>query len=72
VTRQPLQHVAKITPRLDAQPLAGVLDETVRRMGDVVAVRLGLSRPFFARQESGPGYCWLMADAFFSLANPQP
>jgi hypothetical protein len=52
--------------------VAGVLDEKVRRMGDVVAVRLGLSRPFFPRQESGPGYCWLMADGFFSLADPQP
>jgi hypothetical protein len=31
-----------------------------------------LSRPFAPRPDCGPGYCWLMADGFFSLADPQP
>jgi hypothetical protein len=47
------------------------LEALVGRMGEQVAVRLGLSRPFAARP-GGPGYCWLMADGFFSLTDPQP
>jgi hypothetical protein len=48
------------------------LHQTVRQMGDQVAIRLGLSRPFAPGSDLGPGYCWLMADGFFSLADPQP
>jgi hypothetical protein len=40
-------------------------------MGDQVAVRLGLSRAFNSRSGE-PGVCWLMADGFFSLTEPQP
>ncbi len=65
-----LARAQSVAPNVAA--VAGVLDATVRQMGDAVAVRLGLSRPFFGRQESGPAYCWLMADGFFSLADPQP
>jgi hypothetical protein len=49
------------------------LERAVAAMGETLAVRLGLSRPFAA--EPGPscaGHCWLMADGFFSLTNPQP
>jgi hypothetical protein len=45
--------------------------EAVRQMGEQVAVRLGLSRPFQATEGRGSGFCWLMADGFFSLADPQ-
>jgi hypothetical protein len=48
------------------------LDQAVRKMGDQVAVRLGLSRPFQGDQGSGPLKCWLMADGFFSWSDPQP
>ena len=34
--------------------------------------RLGLSRPFQATPGRGEGVCWLMADGFFSLTDPQP
>ena len=47
------------------------LDTTVRQMGEQVAVRLGLSRPFQVRTDE-PGRCWLMADGFFPLADSQP
>ena len=47
------------------------LNQAVRQMGEQVAVRLGLSRSF-QPEERGPGLCWLMADGFFSLTDPQP
>jgi hypothetical protein len=47
------------------------LTRLVRCMGDRVAVRLGLSRPFQA-SAGGPASCWLMADGFFSPVDPQP
>ena len=47
------------------------LNHGVRQMGDQVAVRLGLSRAFRTR-DGEPGACWLMADGFFSLSEPQP
>jgi len=53
---------------LDAQ--LGFLAEAVRLMGPQVVVRLGLSRSFTAAQGQ-PGRCWLMADGFFSLNDPQ-
>jgi hypothetical protein len=50
------------------------LTRAVRQMGDTVAVRVGLSRGFDpADQEAQDGsHCWLMADGFFSLDDPQP
>jgi hypothetical protein len=48
-----------------------ILHDTVRLMGEQVAVRLGLSRAFPTRDDCGPGYCWLMADGFFSFSDPQ-
>jgi hypothetical protein len=48
-----------------------ILTATVRQMGEPVAVRLGLSRSF-AGQAEQPGMCWVMADGFFSLVDPQP
>jgi hypothetical protein len=50
---------------------ARALTEAVRQMGERVAVRLGLTRPFQVSEGRGPGLCWLMADGFFSLADPQ-
>jgi hypothetical protein len=49
---------------------AEVLDNLVRKMGDTVAVRLGLSRPFAG--EGQPPVCWLLANGFFSLTEPRP
>jgi hypothetical protein len=48
------------------------LQKLVRQMGDQLMVRLGLSRPFQAQGPAGPAECWLMADGFFSLHDPQP
>jgi hypothetical protein len=47
------------------------LARAVRAMGPTVVVRLGLSRSF-ASVEGRPGKCWLMADGFFSMDDPQP
>ena len=44
--------------------------DAVQQMGDPVAVRLGLSRAF--QGGAGNAACWLMADGFFSLKDPQP
>jgi hypothetical protein len=52
--------------------LAGELGRAVRAMGERVVVRLGLSRAFQVRPHEGPGLCWVMADGFFSLNDPQP
>jgi len=53
------------------QEMLQTLNEAVASMGDRVAVRLGLSRAFSPRPDC-EGFCWLMADGFFSLADPQP
>src|SRR5262249_54316992 len=50
--------------RLSALALA------VAQMGERVAVRLGLSRPFQGEVGRAPAACWLMADGFFSLTDP--
>jgi hypothetical protein len=55
----------------DPERQTHALEESLRRMGDTLAVRLGLSRPFQARQDCGPAYCWVMADGFFSPTDPQ-
>lgn len=47
------------------------LNLLLAQMGAQVAVRLGLSRPFQARSDS-QGFCWLMADGFFFMTDPQP
>jgi hypothetical protein len=49
-----------------------LLHQAIRRMGPSVAVRLGLSRPYAPRPDCGAGYCWLMADGFYSFSDPQP
>jgi hypothetical protein len=55
---------------LDRQ--TALLDRFVHGLGDQVAVRLGLSRPFqHTDGQSGEAACWLMADGFFSLSDPQ-
>lgn len=46
------------------------LQQAIRAMGDHVAVRLGLTRPF-PTEPGKPGLCWLMADGFFSYSDPQ-
>jgi hypothetical protein len=58
------------TANLEGQ--ARGLQYSVQQMGERVAVRLGLSRPYQPSPEGGPGFCWLMADGFFSLNDPQP
>lgn len=63
-----LQRVRAAAANVDQQIAA--LHSAVRGMGELVAVRLGLSRAF--QQEGGPGLCWLMADGFFSWSDPQP
>jgi hypothetical protein len=47
------------------------LDAAVRQMGGLIAVRLGLTRAYQTRPHEGSAVCWLMADGFFSLADPQ-
>jgi len=48
-----------------------ILTAAMQQMGEPVAVRIGLSRSFPGQAEQ-PGMCWVMADGFFSLADPQP
>jgi hypothetical protein len=43
----------------------------VGQMGEQVVVRLGLSRSFQATPARAESVCWLMADGFFSLNDPQ-
>jgi hypothetical protein len=50
---------ARLGDRLDR------LQSFLEGMGEQVVIRLGLARPLNNR-------CWLMADGFFSLADPQP
>jgi hypothetical protein len=48
------------------------LERIVGQMGERIAVRVGLTRPFApAGGQSAPAVCWLMADGFFSLSDPQ-
>lgn len=56
----------------DLNGLAQALTRAVRAMGERVAVRIGLSRPFQAGPQRGPGLCWLMVDGLFSVSDPQP
>jgi len=43
----------------------------VRQMGDPVAARLGVSRPYQGDPSQADGVCWLMANGFFSLNDTQ-
>jgi hypothetical protein len=65
-----LQKAEKVSRSLDTQIKA--LQQAVRQMGETVAVRLGLSRPYPPNTARGPGNCWLMVDGFFSPTEPQP
>jgi hypothetical protein len=64
-----LQEAARAGTTLQVQ--LDYLNATIRRLGEQVAVRLGLSRAFPAK-DGEPGVCWLMADGFFSSNEPQP
>ncbi|MCI0682375.1 MAG: hypothetical protein L0Y71_09740 [Gemmataceae bacterium] len=56
----------------DVNQQVAALQAAVAGMGDTVAVRVGLSRPFRGSETSGAAAaCWLMADGFFSWADPQ-
>lgn len=46
------------------------LTSIVQWMGDPVVIRLGLS-PYRGDSSPGPECCWLMANGFFSLTDPQ-
>jgi hypothetical protein len=48
------------------------LNQAIQQMGSQIAVRLGLSRAFQGGAHQGAAMCWLMADGFFSLHDPQP
>jgi hypothetical protein len=56
----------------DLKSLSQSLTGMVRAMGEMVAIRLGVSRPFQSSAQRGPGLCWLMVDGIFSLSDPQP
>jgi hypothetical protein len=49
-----------------------VLQQMIGQMGERVAIRLGLSRGFQGDPGRAPVICWLLADGFFSLEDPQP
>jgi hypothetical protein len=53
-----------------AQQIAA-LQAAVGAMGNEVAVRLGLSRPFSSSDGTATATCWLMADGFFSWSDPR-
>jgi hypothetical protein len=64
-----LLHAESASPDLEDRRRA--LGLAVRQMGPQVVVRLGLSRPFQFSPGRSPATCSLMADGFFSLADPQ-
>jgi hypothetical protein len=65
-----LLNVEQAAPDLEGRIRA--LNTAIHGLGADVAVRLGLSRPFQGGSECGTAACWLMADGFFSWAQPQP
>ena len=65
-----LAKTTRAANRLDGQIRS--LSDAVQQMGQQIAVRVGLSRPFQAAADRGTALCWLMADGFFSLSEPQP
>jgi hypothetical protein len=50
------------------------MERIAGQMGERIAVRLGLTRPFAPQGDNQPAarVCWLMADSFFSMDDPQP
>jgi hypothetical protein len=54
------------------EQLVAELNRMIRDMGAWVGVRLGLSRGFLHEGGLGLPRCWLMADGFFSMTDPQP
>jgi hypothetical protein len=64
-----LQEACK--PGTTLQAHLDFLNAALARMGQEVAVRIGLSRAYPAR-DGEQGVCWLMADGFFSMSEPQP
>jgi hypothetical protein len=56
------------SPCLDGQ--LRFVQKAVRDMGEQIAIRVGLSRPY--APPGGEARCSLMADGFFSLAEPMP
>ena len=65
-----IQRVRHMSPQLEGQ--VKLLTSMVAEMGRAVAVRLGLSRAYSATGKDEDAVCWLMADGFFSMDNPQP
>jgi len=66
------QLLSKVEPKsASVDELLANVHTTVKSLGEQVAVRLGLSRPFQPEDGQGVPRCWLMADGFFSLADPQ-
>jgi hypothetical protein len=55
----------------DAGRLLAIQSE-IARMGEPVLVRLGVSRPYAQAGSASLPVCWLMADGFFSMSDPQP
>ena len=64
-----LSRAEQAGPDIDGQLRA--IRQIVGQMGDPVVVRLGLSRPFLEGKHTEAGRCWVMADGFFSLSDPQ-
>jgi hypothetical protein len=64
-----LSKIEQMRTDLDRQLAA--LNTAVRQMGEQVAVRLGLSRPFPPEDGRESPRCWLMADGFFSQTDPR-
>ncbi len=67
----PLLEKTKPADYRDLDGHVAALAAAVRAMGERVAIRLGLSRPFESADAKTPAVCWLMADGFFSLTDPQ-
>jgi len=63
-----LRQAEEASANLDGQ--LKCVQEAVRQMGERIAVRVGLSRPF--APDGGEPRCWLMADGFFSFSDPMP
>lgn len=64
-----LQRAEDASPSVDGR--IRQMTFAVGQMGEQVAVRLGVSRGFQATPARAESVCWLMADGFFSLNDPQ-
>jgi hypothetical protein len=65
-----IERVRRIATTVEGQWQA--LTSLVGEMGERVAVRVGLSRAYSATGKDEDAVCWLMADGFFSITDPQP